>query len=86
MKFRIEIRELQSDHIFAIPQFLKNEYITAKNREAAQLYILKNIKDVYGKSFKKANVKTKKMFKVDFTSPTGSIVLHEYNEPKFKKV
>ena len=86
MKFRIEIREIQSDHMLASPQFLKNEYIEAPSKKAAELYILTNIKDGSGNKFKKANAERKKMFKVDFTSPTGSIVLHEHKEPKFKKI
>lgn len=85
-KYIIEVREIQSDHVLATPDFKKNIYISAENRKEAEQYILANLKDGYGGKFKKAGNKTKRMFGVDFVSRAGAIVLKEYKPPRFKVI
>lgn len=81
MKYKVEVRTIQSDHILASPVFNRYEYVDTNDIDS---WIENNLTDNYGHSFKKASKKTKETFGVDYTSHAGSLVLHKYIEPNFK--
>lgn len=82
MRYKLDIREIQSDHILAFPTTIRTEYIEAKSINEVDVYIAK-LKDDHGNKFKKATIKNKKLFDVDYTSMTGAIKITEI---KFEKL
>ena len=78
MKYKIEVRNIQSDHILASPEF-------SRYTRDVDSWIKNNLKDDYGRSFKEATSKQKNLFGIDYISQTGSLILHKYKEPKFNR-
>jgi len=75
--YKVQVNEIQSDHVFAIPEPAYSKLLYADNREAVEKWVLKNLVDGYGHKFERASESSKEMFNVDFTSHTGSVKISE---------
>lgn len=87
MKYRIEYYSIQSDHIFATPEFESGELIEADNWDKVVNYITEQ-KDSWGHRYRiNENFKTESLSsEYQFISNAGGVIVNEYVEPEFKKI
>lgn len=78
MKLIVEYYEMQSDHLLAMPEYDREEFIEVKNEDELDRYISTK-KDWYGCEYKKD-----KSHGFDYISGQGGIKIKEYEEPKFR--
>ncbi len=85
MKYEIRYHEIMSDHILAVPEFVRKEVVEAPSLAKLDKYI-KSKKDDYGHPFRKASASDKRLFGFDYISKSGAVKYKRYKPPKVKKI
>ena len=80
MKIRVQYFEIMSDHIFATPQYDREELVEATSLNDPKLIAyIESKKDFCGNNFKKSETKS---YGFDYISNAGAVKVVKYIEPK----
>ena len=85
-KYVIEIHTIQSDHLFATPEYSKSYYVEGTEKQLTEW--LSKQTDDWGSQFKPnpafgGNSVSKKF---SWISNYGGLIINEYQEPKFEQL